>query len=75
MFDLNRRPILWAIGAPIQIRHVHSSVSYQQATHPKYDQHGLESPSGYGPLGSGILVSYISTAVQTYKSGERDGHG
>ena len=50
MFDLNRWPILWAIVAPIQIKHVHSSVAYQQATHQKYDQHARESPSGYGPL-------------------------
>ena len=48
MFDLNQLPILWAI----QIKHVHSSVSYQQATHKKYDRHGHESPSGYGPFGT-----------------------
>ena len=41
MFDLNWRPI--------QIKHVHSSVSYQQATLQKYDRHGQESPCGYGP--------------------------
>ena len=50
MFDLNRRPILWAIVALIQIKVVHSSLSYQQATYQKYDRHGQESPSGYGPL-------------------------
>ena len=50
MFDLNRRPILWAIVAPIQIKVVHSSLSYQQATYQKYDRRGQESPSGYGPL-------------------------
>ena len=49
MFDLNRQPILWAIVVPIQIKHVHSSVIYQQATYQKYDQRGHESPSGYGP--------------------------
>ena len=51
MFDLNQRPILWAIVAPIQIKHVHSSVSYQQAINPIYDRHVYELPSGYGPLG------------------------
>ena len=50
MFDLNRRPILLASVAPIQIKHVHSNVAYQQATHQKYDRRGYESPSGYGPL-------------------------
>ena len=50
MFDLNRRPILLAIVAPIQIKVVHSSLSYQQATYQKYDRRGQESPSGYGPL-------------------------
>ena len=49
MFDLNQRPILWAIVVPIQIKHVHSSLSYQQATHRKYDRRGQESPSGYCP--------------------------
>ena len=44
LFDLNRRPILWAIVSLIQINHV------QQATHQKYDWPGRESPSGYGPL-------------------------
>ena len=39
-FDLNWRPIRWAILVPIQIKHVHSSVSYQQATHHKYNWHG-----------------------------------
>ena len=34
---------------PIQIKHVHSSISYQQATYQKYDRRGQESPSGYGP--------------------------
>ena len=43
MFDLNRRPILWAIIKPIQIKHVHSSVSYQQATGQKNNQQGHES--------------------------------
>ena len=46
MFDLNWRPILWAIVVPIQIKH--SSVAYQQATHQKYNWRGHESPSGYG---------------------------
>ena len=33
---------------PIQIKPVHSSISYQQATHQKYDRRGRESPSGHG---------------------------
>ena len=51
MFDINRRykwPIVAPIVPPIQIKHVHSSVSYQQAT--KYDRRGHKLPSGYGPL-------------------------
>ena len=38
---------------PIQIKHVHSSPSYQQATNQKYDRHGQESSSGYGAFGNG----------------------
>ena len=34
----------------LPIKHVHSSLPYQQATYPKYDRRGHESPSGYGPL-------------------------
>ena len=53
MFNMNQRynrPILApiAVVAPIQIKPVHSSVSYQQATNQKYDRCGHESPSGYG---------------------------
>ena len=51
MFYLNRcynrhynRPIV----APIHIKHVHSSMSYHQATYQKYDRRGHELPSGYG---------------------------
>ena len=52
---------------PIQIKHVHSSLSYQQATYQKNDRHGQESPSGYGDLGqkgtdlcrSGFLINRI----------------
>ena len=50
LFDLNQRLILWAIDLPIQIKHVHFSMSYEQATHQKYDRRGRESPSGHGPL-------------------------
>ena len=50
MFDLNWWLILWVIIAQIQIKDVHSTVSYQQATHQKYDRHGRDSPSGYDPL-------------------------
>ena len=42
------------IVAPIQIKHVHFSVSYQWAIYQKY---GRESPSGYGPLG--VKTPYI----------------
>ena len=45
MFDLNWRLILWAIIAPIQIKHLCSRVSYQQATHHEYVQRDQESPS------------------------------
>ena len=56
MFDLNQRynqlivqPIVALIVAPIQIKHVHSSVSYQWPIYEKYDRHGHALPSGYGP--------------------------
>ena len=61
MFDLNWRPILWAIVGPIQIKHVLSSLSYQQATLQKYDWSGHELPSGYGPLGNGLDIIQIAT--------------
>ena len=55
MFDQDRqynRPtaVLTAVptGAPILIKHVHSSLSYQRATYQKYDWRGHELPSGYG---------------------------
>ena len=44
---------------PIQIKPVHSSISYQQATYQKYDRHGHESPSGYGALLETQLFSSI----------------
>ena len=57
MINMDRpynRPIVAPIVSPIvptiQIKHVHSSVSYQRATYQRYDRHGPESPSGYGPL-------------------------
>ena len=56
MFNLSP-PILWAIVAPIHIKHVYSSVSYQWAIYQKYDQGGHELPSVYGPLG--IILSEI----------------
>ena len=40
------------IHALIHIKHVHSSPPYQKAIYQKYNQHGNESPSGYGPLGA-----------------------
>ena len=52
MFDLNWR-CNWSIVAPsvapIQIKHVHSSVSYQWAMYQNYDRSGYALPSGYGP--------------------------
>ena len=36
------------IVALIHIKHVHSSLSYQQVIYQNYDWHGHESPSGYG---------------------------
>ena len=56
MFDLNLRPILWAILVPTQIKHVHSCESYQQATHQKHDQCRGESPSGCWPEGAGVWI-------------------
>ena len=42
----------WPIIAPIDIKHVHYSVSNQWAIYyKKYDRRGCESPSGYGALG------------------------
>ena len=38
------------ICAPIQIKHVHSSVSYQWAIYQKYNPRGRELPSGYGAV-------------------------
>ena len=49
MIDLNWWLILSAIVAPIQIKDVHFSVSYQQASHQQYDWLRHELPSGYGP--------------------------
>ena len=43
MFDLNRWPILWAIIAPVQIKLVHSFISYQQATYQNFDGRAHES--------------------------------
>ena len=48
-FDLNRHYDRPENRLPIQIKHVHSSVSYQHATYQKYDRRGHELPSGYGP--------------------------
>ena len=39
-------PIVAPIVPPIQIKHVHSCVSYQWVTSQKYDQCGCETPSG-----------------------------
>ena len=50
MFDPNRRCDRPYDRPPIQIKHVHSSLSYQQATYQKYDLRDHKSPSGYGLL-------------------------
>ena len=42
--------IIELIVAPIYIKPVHSSVSYQQALCQKYDRRGRQLPSRYGPL-------------------------
>ena len=56
-FDMNWRynqpivaPLVPPIVLPIQIKHVHSSVSYQWVIYQKYNRHGHASPSGYGPF-------------------------
>ena len=62
MFYMNRcysRVIALPIIAPIHIKHVHSSVSYQQATYQKYEWCGHESPNGYGPLESAHVHNEI----------------
>ena len=46
----------WPIEAPIQIKHVHSSVLYQWPIYIKYDRRGHESPRGYGA--SKTIASY-----------------
>ena len=53
MFDLVRR-YNQRIVVPIQIKHVHSSVSYQWAIYHKYHWCGHESPIGYGALVASI---------------------
>ena len=53
MFYLNQsynRRCNRPIAAPIHIKHVQYSFSYQWATYQKYDWCGCESPSGYGAL-------------------------
>ena len=53
MFDLNRSSEsvnpMGDRSTDADQTYIYSSVSYQQATHEQFDQHGLESPSGYGP--------------------------
>ena len=77
MFDLNRWPILWPIVAPIQIKHIHSSVSYQQATHQKYDRCCDELPSGYGPLNSDLILEGLGQDENKKEDpcgNQKDGH-
>ena len=57
MFNVNwqyNRPIAALIVVPIvvlmEIKHVHSTVSYQWAAYQKYDPRGHALPSGYGSL-------------------------
>ena len=52
MFDVNWPYDCPENQLPIQIKHVHSSVSYQQVTHQQYDRHVHESPSGCGASGT-----------------------
>ena len=56
MFDLNR-----PIAALIHIKDVHSSLSYQLPTYPKYDRRGHELPRGYGPLLNLKAFLYINS--------------
>ena len=62
------RPIVPTIVPPIQIKHVHSSFSYQQAIYQKYNRRGNESPSGYGALRdcktSTIIIIVIITVIR-----------
>ena len=51
---------------PIQIKPVHSSISYQQATYQKYDRRGRESPSGYGALVKNIIVIMNHSGIIEY---------
>ena len=53
------------IVAPIHIKHVHSSVSYQWMIYKRYDRSGHESPSGYGPLLSHHRSKYYNISVIT----------
>ena len=59
MFNMNNRPIVAVIVSPIQIKHVHSSVSYQWAIYQEYNRRCHESPSGYGPLEAIITIVTI----------------
>ena len=49
MFDLNRRPILWAIGHRFK-SNMHIPVCHTNGRSLKYDRRGHESPSGYGAI-------------------------
>ena len=51
------------ILAPTQIKHVDSSVSYQQAFHPKYDRRGRELPRGYGPSDNNFPTAMLLTTL------------
>ena len=62
MFDLNRHYDRPENRPPIQIKHIHSSLSYQQGTYQKYDRRDYESPSGYGPL-IVLRSDYISNII------------
>ena len=70
MFDLNRRynrpivaPTVLPIVAPIQIKHVHSCVSYQHVTYQKYDRRGHESLCRYRALGPIFLIRTIGHQI------------
>ena len=49
MFDLNRQNDRPDNQPPIQIKHVHSSVSYEQGTYKKYDRRAHKSPCECSP--------------------------
>ena len=70
MFNLNRHYDHLENRPPIQIKHVHSSVSYQQATYQIYNRRGQESSSGYGPLGRFKLLQMLFVELSMIQVGK-----